>query len=253
MRKQKWPQQHAAIQTLTASADASADIILLHLLDSRTPRVREAALNALRERSPALGRIAARVLLDDPDDCARIAAAELLGQIGLRQDVRRLRYALDDTSWVMRATVADSLGRIGGTSVHPQLKTAMLNDPHCVVRRDAAFALGYAGCSDVVPDLERALAAEMAEQAQAGMSGALYALGRAEYLASLLAHLHSENSTVRHATLHSLQEITRLNDKEQVVQAIRDMLMREENPGLRTDAARIAEELSSLDTYAQER
>ncbi len=247
LRRQKWPQQYEAIQTLTTSADASADIILLHLLDSRTARVREAALNALGERSAALGRVAARVLLDDPDACARYAAAELLGRIGFKQDIRRLRHALSDKSWVMRATVADSLGRIGGTSVHPQLKTAMLNDPHSVVRRDAAFALSYAGRGDVVPDLERALTAEKGEQAQADMSAALYALGRAEYLTPLLAHLHSEASSVRYATINSLREITRPDDKEQVVQAIRDMLAREENPGLLTDGATIAEELRPPD------
>lgn len=154
IRKQKWPEQHAAIGALEKSADLLADMVLFQLLDLRSSEVREAALEALATRNETFGRIAARAMLEDANFLVRNAAAEILGQTGSRQDVRRLRRALPDDQWVMRATVVDSLERVGGKAVHPLLNHAMLHDPHPVVRRDAAFALSYAQSLEVVPNLE---------------------------------------------------------------------------------------------------
>src|SRR5579871_6469077 len=166
IRKQKWPQPAEAIHHLATSPNPLADTVLFHLLDFRSPQVREAALKSLAERSEVLGRIAARALLEDANHLVRNAAAEVLGQVGTQQDVRRLRHALLDDHWVTRSTAADSLGAVGGKAAHPALKNAMTTDPHPVVRRDAAFALSYANQSAVVPDLEQALAGEREEQAQ---------------------------------------------------------------------------------------
>ena len=114
-RKQKWPEQAEAIRSLALSSNPLADTVLFHLLDLRSPDVREAALQALAVRSEVLGRAAARAMLDDTSSFVRNAAAELLGQIGSRQNVRRLSHALESVGkdWVTRATVADSLGMVG--------------------------------------------------------------------------------------------------------------------------------------------
>jgi len=236
IRRQKWPEQYEAIEALAKSADPLAEFVLFRLMDVRAPEVREAAMKALVTRSEALGRTAARALLEDTNWCVRNAAAEILGEMGNRQDVRRLRRALSDEEWVMRATVADSLGQIGGTTVRPELLRTLQRDPHPVVRRDAAYALTYARSREVLPYLESALAAEKAEQARVGLLSALTALGQRERLSELLMLLDSEDASVRWAVINSLPEIVRLEDREQAVHAIRTMLQHEENPGLQTDA-----------------
>lgn len=248
IRKQKWPQQYESIRHLIGSLSPSADLILLTLLDSRAPHVREAALKALAERSEVLGRIAARAALEDTCDLVRNASAEILGEVGTRQDVRRLTHALQDADWVVRASAADSLGRIGGKAALPVLKKATTQDANPIVRRDAAFALSYAGQEAVVPDLEQALAQETQEQAKVGLLGALYVLGRQERLPALLGLLQSEDSSVRHAVINSLSEIVRPENKEQAIQAVHDMLKHESNPGLKIDAQKAIEILSSAAT-----
>jgi HEAT repeat protein len=248
LRRQKWPEQYEAINNLALSPNPLADTVLFHLLDLRASEVREAALEALSVRSEVLGRIAARAMLDDTDSLVRNAAAEILGQIGSRQDMRRLSHALKvmDKDWVTRATAADSLGRVGGKTAQPALLHAMTHDPDSVVRWDAAFALCYAKRDEVVPDLEQALSAEKQEQTQVGLLGALYALGPGEYLSTLLKLLHSEDSSVRHAVINSLKEIVRPADNEQAIQAIRDMLQHEANPGLRIDGAKAVDEIAGV-------
>lgn len=245
IRKQGWPEQYAALQELSESRSPAAERILLRLLDDRSSNVREQTMVALRERDPILGRIAARSLLSDPNDCVRNSAVETLGTCGGRPDIRRLKQALQDTDWVVRASAASSLGTIGGKAAHPVLIKAMREDPDPVVRRDAAAALGYAGEASVLPDLMRAQVEETEEQAQVGLLSALYELGQTAYLPSYLALLKSEDDFVRYATVNSMEDLIRSEDCKTVVQAIREMVIHESNPGLRSDATRIADTLAA--------
>jgi len=245
IRKQKWPDQWEAIEALAKSVDPLADVVLFQLLDLRSPNVREKALNALADRDERMGRIAARASLEDTDWCVRNAAAEILGVFGNRQDVRRLRRALTDEHWVMRATVADSLGQIGGKAVHPHLLHAMTHDPHPVVRRDAAYALTYARSAEIVPQLEKALDIEKAEQARQGLLSALVKLGQRERLVELLALLSSEDCSVRHAVINILPECIDPADGAQVVATLQAALETEENAGVKGDGETTIQEISA--------
>ena len=49
---------------------------------------------------------------------------------------------------------------------------------------------------------------------------------------------------MRYAVINSLREIIRPGDKEQALQAIRDILQDENNPGLRIHASKTVDELS---------
>lgn len=246
LRKAKWTEQYEMIEALKSHPNPFMDTVLLQLLDWRTPNVREAAMEALLVRNEALGRVAARALLGDPNGCARNAAAEILGEFGKQQDIHRLRRALTGDEWVMRATVADSLGQIGGKSAHSILQHTLEHDPNPVVRRDTAYALSYAQSSKMIPVLEQALAGEKEEQARVGLLHGLVALGQRERLSELLAMLKSEDSSVRYATINSIREDVRPEDRKQIVQAIRAMLETEENPGLKSDATTVVEEISRL-------
>jgi len=245
IRKQEWPDQLAAIEALAKSADPLAEVVLFQLLDVRKPEVRSTAMNALADRSEALGRTAARALLEDTNAVVRDEAATILGVFGNRQDVRRLRRALLDEYWVMRATVADSLGQIGGKAAHPLLLHTLRHDPHPVVRRDTAYALTYARSPEVVPQLEKALDTEQVEQARQGLLSALVRLGQRERLPELLALLTSEDCTVRHATINILPDCIDIADRALAIATLRTALETEEYPGIKGDGERTIEKISA--------
>ena len=244
IRRQEWREQCDTIRNLAEGTSASADVVLLHLLDHRSPLVREESLKALFRRSKALVRLAARAVLDDANSLVRNAAAEVLGAVGTRPDGSRLTRALRDADWVVRASAAASLGYVGGKSAHPALKEAMRRDPHPVVRRDAAFALSYAREQEVVPDLEQALAEETEEQARVGLLSALYVLGQRQRLPALLAFLRSGAPAVRRNVVNWVPQLVLSEDRGQAAQALDDLLLVEDNPGLRTDAGSARERLT---------
>src|SRR5690348_17117446 len=95
----EWAEKLAGLDALAKNPSPAADVTLLRLLDHRHGQIRSLALSALAERSTSVARIAARAVLSDPDWSVRNEAAELLGKVGTRRDVRRLSDALRDENW----------------------------------------------------------------------------------------------------------------------------------------------------------
>src|SRR5579863_9759974 len=116
----------AEIDRLRNRRDSEAILRLLSLLDDPLWDVRERALNVLWESAVLPhARLAARALLQDPSPCVRSTAAEALGEIGRASDASRLVTALCDPEWMVRASVAGSLGRFRTAKAQKSLAAAL--------------------------------------------------------------------------------------------------------------------------------
>jgi len=237
--------QRDAILRLGDDPSDCADLVLINLLDNTDPNIREQAMEVLCDRSNTFGRIAARALLEDSCTYVRNRAADVLGLVGKRLDAHRLRLSLRDSDWVVRASAADSLGRIGGKAAHPALVKGLKLDVNPVVRRDAAYALSHARDKRMVPVLEAALSKEKSEQSRIGLFAGLYALGQHDRLSDLLGLLRSGDDIVRHATVNQIEEVVLPADHNQAAQKLREMIAREDNPGVKSDAAELLEKLTT--------
>ena len=133
---------------------------LTTLLEDEDRRVVPTVLRALVEsRAPNAARVLLAHLLD-PDVVVRKTAANLLGELELRQAVEPLATAyhasVSDSSYLARAAAIDALARIGG-SVAVDTITAALEDGDWAVRVRAAEHLTVLDeSSDAVRDIRPA-------------------------------------------------------------------------------------------------
>lgn len=192
-----------------------------------------------------LARIAARSALADPDVHVRDMAATVLGHIGNRRDIPWLVLALDDPHWFVRCSAAGSLGMLGGPTARRSLIRALARDPNPDVRRWAAGGLAELGDPTLVPTLEAALAEQTDPHVQGAVLRALYELGARPFPA-LLPLLHDDDFLMRFQALNGLEDALRAQDKEFAVEAVRELLEKEEHPGVRGDAEALLRKL--LDT-----
>jgi HEAT repeat protein len=233
--------QYEAIRALGGKDDELSVAVLISLLDHRESFIRSAALEALWDTGGSPARIGARACLDDTDLLIRVTAAEILGDFGRRADVPRLRRALlSDRDWLVRAHSADSLGYLGYRSAKPALLRAFKRDSCCYVRRDAMAAIGRLGDTSVLPAVHEALGQEEDEQVRLGLLEAEYRLSKEPRIEPLLEMLCSEDDAVRHAALNALEDVARPEHWDSVVRALRALIEREPNPGVRGDAERVA-------------
>jgi HEAT repeat protein len=223
------------VRRLGEGTDPVDAIVLLHLLDHQSEYVREEAVEALEKRRGLLARIGARAALGDPYYGVRNAAAEALGVIGSRRDMPWLLPAIQDPNLIVRCSAAESLGYLGGPRARRALLKALTEDPEPTVRMWAAGGIGGLQDESVIAALEQALEREDDSWVQNALIRALYRLGQRP-LEMYLGCLQHDDFLVRDQTLNWMPWEVRPGDEEQVLAAVRQLLEREEHPGVRGSA-----------------
>lgn len=120
----------------------ASDAEFERLLESRSPRVREATLRGLAERERRETRSAVERQLGSSDADVAVMAAYALGHIEDRASVPRLRQELKSPRAKMRMTAAWALGMIEDPAAAPDLEPLARSDADRNVRLAAIEALG---------------------------------------------------------------------------------------------------------------
>jgi HEAT repeat protein len=195
--------------------------------------VRQAVVTALAALGHQQREIAGPVLLRllaDPEVYIRAEATDGLGVIGYAPAVGSVAERLrNDAAAVVRAAAAETLGDLGDSSAVPDLLHA-LDDADRAVRGYAANALGLVGTAESIPLLESRVAAEASPATQAELYGALYRLGAAGALASLLNLITSADDDLAPNLLN----------------VVEDLVTRRQPRGLPTDVPAISDALMAL-------
>jgi len=148
-----------AIAADQSSARGEEDVsALLKKLTTAGRRERPALIRALQKAGPKVAPILATQLAStDPGTQTR--AAQLFGELRLKDGVRPLIVALKAPQHTTRAAAAKSLGMLGSADAVPRLCEA-LNDRFYVVRQEAAAALGSLRDPRAVEPLKKVLASD---------------------------------------------------------------------------------------------
>lgn len=188
------------------------------------PQVRAAAIDSLSSLEAieallrALGRdvpdggaewAQAETFLDDLVDDEpelRMAAANVLGQIGSSNAARPLAKRLEnEPDQRVRARIVRALGRIGEPSAAGVL-VARLHDEPLTIRREAADALGHLGGDTALKGLLRIVEDE-SEVIRRTTASSLGRFGNEKPVDALVQLLGDESDLVRRAAVYSLIEI----------------------------------------------
>ena len=200
----------------------ATDALFERLLESPSPREREAALRAVSERDrPALRGLVER-LLDESDASVSAMAAFALGELEQRSSIAPLRRALRREAPMVRAASAWALGQIEDPTVAPELDALLARDSDRRVRLAAVEALGDLDGLSVAPaslvraagDTDRGLRIAALE-ALAGFDD--------EALAPVfLPHITDEDPHVRMMVIEALGEMRSRSAVPAITRALRD-------------------------------
>lgn len=227
---------------------------LSHLTDAR---IIEPLIQALRDDSPAVRRIAAWALgelgdqkaieplrqrLSDSSAEVRAQAAQSLGDIANNEPVEDLITALKDAAPQVRLRAAHALGDIGDPRALPALTTA-LNDTDQAIRAKAAWAI-----KEVIEGIGEDSLSEFASHPNPLIRERVaHRLGDERNRGSipiLIALLSDEASNVRNKAAWALGEI---QSRDAVDALVRKALAEEEDIGIRCQAIRGLGEIKSDD------
>jgi len=256
--------QEAAIQSLKRLRDPAAIPAIVEALLEGTQRVQARAARALitlgwqphsREeqiqffvatsqwkRAGLFGAAAVPALaavLADGSYERRVAAANVLGEIGDASALKPLLGALKDSDAPVRSAAANALGRLASSQVVPQL-IAVLADPDRNVRAAVASALGELGDRVAVEPLMQFLQDGDWEVRTAAL-GALGRLGDRRAVDLVAACLEDKEEEVRQQAAETLGRLGDASVLEPLVLALVD-----EQGSVRQAAAR---SLSLIDSY----
>jgi HEAT repeat protein len=135
--------------------------------------------------------------VDDPDSFMRSVVADALGQLGFARAVPLLITALrQDDHFLVRRDAAYALGELGDPRSLDALYTALVEDDEEHIRSTAAQAIGKIGGPQAF-DLLIAALPNRSEQARRSIAHALIATGDAHALERVIALLHDPNDQVR--------------------------------------------------------
>jgi HEAT repeat protein len=194
----------AAVESLSTDEAAVVDQIREFLAD-RSPRVRSAAVDVIRQQN--LTELGQQVImaLSDSSPTVRLAAVECLGSLHEEESVVAswLYPMLEDSSCLVRIEALESLGRIGDSNALPTIATK-LQDEDALVRGYAAEAIAELKGTKYVLAIERALKSETDENAKVRFVDALFLMGDNSRFPELLKFLSSSIYQVRCATANSL-------------------------------------------------
>ena len=256
--------QEAAIQSLKRLGDPAAVPAILQALLQGTPGVQARAARALIslgwqphsteeqiqffvatsqwKRAALFGAAAVQALaavLAGSTYERRVAAANVLGEIGDASALKPLLAALSDSDAPVRSAAANALGRFGGVQVVSQL-IVVLADLDRNVRAAVAGALGELGDPDSVEPLVQFLEDSEWEVRTAAL-GALGRLGDRRAVQPVAACLKDKEEEVRQQAAETLGRLGDASVLEPLVLAMVD-----EQSGVRQAAAR---SLSVIDSY----
>jgi HEAT repeat protein len=209
----------ARTQAVLALAHRTKEVIADELRQSlfdRSPRVRAAALDVVREKDLSELKEQVLTLLSDPSVIVRDLAVECLGWLHRGEGVRAswLYPLLEDPACVVRIEAIESLAIIGDNRALPLL-AKKLRDPDPLVRSYAAESVFQLGGKKYARALELAYQSEQEDLARVGFAAVLFALGDAKQLLILLDLLSAEDYRVRCAAANTLSEAELNSDQRQ--------------------------------------
>ena len=143
--------------------------------------------------------------LDSEETTLRMAAANVLGEIGSDSAVKPLTNHLDDPNPRVRARIARALGKIGDRRATEGLVEHLEGEP-LGVRREVADALGYIGGDKAVTGLVD-VADDKSEAMRRTIASSLGEFGDPRAIDTLVDLLEDESDLVRKAATFSLIEI----------------------------------------------
>ncbi|ALG82236.1 HEAT repeat domain-containing protein [Halanaeroarchaeum sulfurireducens] len=177
----------------------------------------------------------------------RMAAANVLGQIGSENAVRPLMSALDDRDPRVRARAARALGQIGEPTAAGALANRLHGEP-LPVRREAADALGHLGGDDALEGLLTIVDAD-SEELRRTAATSLGRFGDERPIDALVDLLGDESDLVRRSAVFSLIEILSNVDSEKsddLRQSIVERMSASDDPSIVQSLAEIVEEGTQL-------
>jgi HEAT repeat protein len=194
-----------AVMSLGDGDKARLEQSISRYLSDRSPRVRSAALDVVRDKE--LREVDASVLglLADKSGIVRHAAVVCLGVLHEGEAVKAswLYPLLKDPVLIVRIETVESLAHIGDRAALP-LIAEMLKDEDPLVRAYAARSIAELEGHMFMPAIERASKTEQDENAKVGFAEALFTLGDASQFSVLLGFLSSTDYHVRCASANAL-------------------------------------------------
>jgi HEAT repeat protein len=174
-------------------------------LRDRSPSVRAAALEVVKERKLSEMDAEVTVLLADKNVLVRSCAADCTGTLheGEAVAARWLYPLLSDSSWLVRVDTLESLAQIGDKSAL-HLIAERLHDEHPLVRAYAANSIADLDGYEFVGAIEAASQREADPSAGVGFANALLALGDATQFPVLVEYLSSADYRVRCACANAI-------------------------------------------------
>lgn len=141
-------------------------------LADRSPRVRSAALDVIKDEGLRDLDSQVELCLSDKSSSVRYSAVECLGLLHEEESVAAtwLYPLLDDPSFLVRVATLESLNLIGDTKALP-LIAAKLHDESSLVRGYAAGTIAGLDGEKYVTEIERALETEVDDNARVGFVG----------------------------------------------------------------------------------
>lgn len=177
----------------------------------------------------------------------RMAAANVLGQIGSENAVRPLVSTLSDSDPRVRARVARAIGQIGDPSAAGALVDHLHGEP-LPVRREAADALGHLG-GDAALDGLLTLVDDDSEVLRRTVATSFGRFGNARPIDALVDLLGDESDLVRRGAVFSLIEILSNVDasrSDELRQSIVERMSASDDPSIVESLGEIIEEGTQL-------
>jgi HEAT repeat protein len=218
---------------------------LSRYLTDRSPRVRAAALEVVRDESLREVEPQVLTLLSDRSSSVRYSAVECMGALHEEESIGAswLYPLLNDPVDLVRIEALESLARIGDKG-SLSLIVERLEDDDAMVRAYAARSIALLGGRKYVAKIESASKSEQDDNAKAGFAESLFRLGDGDQLQVLLKLLSSPEYLARCASANALSDLpldqTQLQSAlEAVSYAARNALVR----GDRSTMERVEKEL----------
>jgi HEAT repeat protein len=221
-----------AVMSLPMGDKAAAVEAVRGYLADRSPRVRSAALDVVKDEG--LRELEQQVMmsLSDKSSSVRYSAAECLGSLHEEESIAAswLYPLLEDPSFLVRIATLESLDQIGDKSALPLIATK-LHDDNALVRAYAAGAIAQLDGKRYVAEIKRILETETDDNARVGFADALFLMGDQSQFLELLKLLSSSDYRVRCASANALSaaELTPAQVRsalEAVTDAARNALFR---------------------------
>jgi HEAT repeat protein len=228
----------AGVELPDGRANWAAAKSFVQLLESDDPELRLAA-------ATVLGRLGvgetlqplAEQLVEEPDPRVRARIARACGRLGDRRAAAPLLETIDDEHAAVRQETAEALGAVGGTQARKAL-CAAIDDPAEDVRRSVASALGEFESGATVPALVEALADENELVRTAAVNGVIGVLSNAPA---------QRSHEIREAVVAELSEV----DDSSVVGSLAEVIEESTQQRQRRNAIWLLGRVAGADTAAE--